>query len=124
MSYLHQMTDETTGMTLKSDNVGHLMEFQKIRLKMQKTKQDWISKLKSQGVKAAHPNDGWVDRENNVVRFAYPQFNDGVKVGDTIVLGWPDGCRYVEVISHEKGFVADMDAYGFVEKKDKKPNVL
>jgi len=48
----------------------------------------WIKELRDNGVKACHPNDGWVDRELNRVHFAYPQFNDGVNVGDKIMLGW------------------------------------
>ena len=49
----------------------------------------WISQLRKQGFKAAHPNDGWVDRKNNKLHLAYPQFNDGAKVGDKVMLGWP-----------------------------------
>ena len=41
------------------------------------------------GFKAAHPNDGWIDRENNELMFCYPQFNDGADVGDKVMLGWP-----------------------------------
>ena len=48
---------------------------------------EWIESLRRQGVKAAHPDDGWVDRKINKVSFCYPQFNDGVKGGDIIALG-------------------------------------
>lgn len=48
---------------------------------------EWIDKVKLQGYKAAHPNDGWVDRENNKIHLAYPYFNDGIKVGDKMMLG-------------------------------------
>lgn len=50
--------------------------------------QNWINKLRKNGIKAAHPDDGWVDRINNKIHFCYPHFNDGAKVGDLIVLGW------------------------------------
>ena len=50
---------------------------------------NWINELRAKGFKAAHPNDGWIDRENNTLYFAYPQFNDGAKVGDLVMLGWP-----------------------------------
>jgi len=51
-------------------------------------KEEWIKNLREQGFSAAHPNDGWVDRENNKIYFAYAHFNDGVQVGDKIMLGW------------------------------------
>jgi hypothetical protein len=49
----------------------------------------WIEELRKNGFKAAHPNDGWVDRENNIITFAYPQFFDNADVGDLVMLGWP-----------------------------------
>jgi hypothetical protein len=48
----------------------------------------WIDKLRSMDVKAAHPDDGWVHRDENRVHFSYPQFNDDPQVGDLIALGW------------------------------------
>lgn len=54
------------------------------------------ARLRATGVKAEHPDDGWVDRERNSVQFCYPRFNDGVDVGDLIALGWPwSGYRIV-----------------------------
>jgi len=53
----------------------------------------WIEELRGQGFKAAHPNDGWVDRERNVLTFCYPQFNDGAGVGDLVMLGSPGDPR-------------------------------
>lgn len=49
----------------------------------------WIADLRARGVKAAHPNDGWVHRDENKIHLCYPQFNDGVAVGDLMALGWP-----------------------------------
>ena len=49
----------------------------------------WVKSLRALDVKAAHPDDGWVNRTNNSVNLVYPQFNDGVSVGDLIALGWP-----------------------------------
>ena len=49
----------------------------------------WVAQLRKQGIKAAHPNDGWVDREALTIHFAYPQFNDGAGIGDLVMLGWP-----------------------------------
>lgn len=53
------------------------------------SEREWIANLRDSGFKAAHPNDGWVDRKNNEVHFAYPQFNDGANAGDKVMLGWP-----------------------------------
>jgi hypothetical protein len=48
-----------------------------------------INQLREMGVKAVHPNDGWVSRENNIpyqVHFCYPDFIDDINVGDKIAL--------------------------------------
>ena len=71
----------------------------------------WITQLRSDGVKAAHPDDGWVDREKNTIHFAYPQFDDGVKVGDRIALGWPDKWRIVTVTGREDGILLERWAF-------------
>jgi hypothetical protein len=56
---------------------------------MERQQTEWIAGLRAAGIKAAHPDDGWVDRENNIVTLCYPQFNDGIEPGDLIALGWP-----------------------------------
>ena len=63
----------------------------KVAQEMETEEEQWIAALRAQGVKAAHPDDGWVNRKENFVCFCYPQFNDGPKVGDLIALGWPGG---------------------------------
>lgn len=63
--------------------------FATIACDMERDQSAWIAALRAAGVKAAHPDDGWVDRECNTVFFCYPQFDDGVAVGDLIALGWP-----------------------------------
>ena len=60
-----------------------------IAVTMEQQQEEWIATLRVAGVKAAHPDDGWVNRKDNYVQFAYPQFNDGAKAGDLIALGWP-----------------------------------
>ena len=45
-----------------------------------------ISYFRSINIKAAHPDDGWVDRENNTVILEYPIFQNEISVGDKIVL--------------------------------------
>lgn len=47
----------------------------------------WIAGLRTQGIRAAFPDDGWHDRERQRILSSYPHFNDGVQVGDTIAIG-------------------------------------
>ena len=35
---------------------------------------DWQKTVKKHGFVAAHPNDGWIDRENNIIDFTYTVF--------------------------------------------------
>lgn len=65
----------------------------------------WIATLRSQGVKAAHPDDGWVNREASKIILQYPQFNDGLSEGDTLALGWPEQYRLVRVTRRERGLM-------------------
>jgi len=74
-------------------------------IKAQKSLDEWIALLRSQGVKAAHPDDGWIDRENNRLHFAYPQFNDGVSVGSLVALGRPGKYRLVKLTDFIPGFL-------------------
>lgn len=77
--------------------------------KQEEDEAKWIKRLRANGFKAAHPNDGWVDRENNTLHFAYPQFNDGADVGDMVMLGWPsdspDKSRAVRLTGIKGGFL-------------------
>lgn len=57
----------------------------------------WCDELREAGIRAAHPDDGWVDRDANTVHFAYPQFAGRVEPGDLIALGQPDDYRVVRV---------------------------
>lgn len=67
-----------------------------IILEAEKTEREWIKEMRKLGVKAAHPNDGWVDRERNIIDFCYPQFYDSLQAGDVCALGKPN--KYVLVI--------------------------
>lgn len=75
--------------------------------KAQRQEDEWIEQLRSKGVKAAHPDDGWVDRVNNTIHFAYPQFDDGAGAGDKIALGWPDEYRIVTIIGEANGLILE-----------------
>ena len=72
----------------------------------------WVRHLRRVGVKAAHPDDGWVDREANTVTFSCPQFNDNPHVGDLIALGRPEDWRLVRVTKVRDGIVG-MRYYTF-----------
>jgi hypothetical protein len=74
---------------------------------MQTQKREWIAGLRARGVKAAHPDDGWVDRDKNRVHLCYPDFNDGLKVGDLLALGWPwKDTRIVRITATEDMWLA------------------
>lgn len=63
----------------------------------------WILQLRSIGIKAAHPDDGWVDRTTSSVHdfltLQNPSFNDGLRVGELIAIGEPDHYRVRRVLS-------------------------
>ena len=103
--------------------------YYKIVAKIKIDEQIWIEKLRADGVKACHPNDGWVDRENNKIHLCYPLFNDGVGVGDKIMLGWVNDKkseRLVEVTKIENSlltyyhFKDVREAINFIPEKQQK----
>lgn len=108
---------DSNGATISGDDkwVNSWIAIDKKQVKDEKS---WVDKLRENGIKAAHPDDGWVDRKNNEVQFCYPQFNDGVKIGDLIALGWhfDDSFRVVKVIGTRKNrLFSDMIYYAFKE---------
>ena len=76
-------------------------------------KEEWIEELKNEGIAAAHPDDGWVNRVKNEVYLCYPYFNKSPCVGDKIALGNFDKHRVVEVESIRDSFLGDMRYYKF-----------
>jgi len=70
-----------------------------------KAKAQWIADLRARGVRVAHPDDGWVDRDKDRLCLCYPQFNDGMKIGSIVALGNPDKYRLVEIIGYDKGIL-------------------
>jgi hypothetical protein len=97
-----------SGEIVKSNAIAgddFVIEYANICRQMQEKKREWIEILRSDGVKAAHPDDGWVNREENKVHLTYPQFNDGVGIGDRIALGTPTKWRIVEVTGIEQGML-------------------
>jgi hypothetical protein len=69
---------------------------------------EWIADLRARGVKAAHPDDGWVKRDTDRVHLEYPQFNDGLDVGALLALGRPGEYRIVRVVGVEANRFARM----------------
>ncbi len=76
--------------------------YEEIVKKNNKLRSEWAEKLKLDGVKASHPDDGWVDRKENYVQFCYPQFIESIEVGDEVALGDFDKYRVVKIVSVEK----------------------
>lgn len=80
----------------------------------------WVAMLRSKGIKAAHPDDGWVSRKgerttmgrmgDNSVALCYPQFNDGIKSGDFIALGWHDKFRIVRATVFDEKYTRFVGA--------------
>ena len=82
-----------------------IKRWDKITREQKQAKAEWIKTLIGLGIKAAHPDDGWVDRTENYVDFCYPHFNFKPKVGDLICLGshYDDDNRIVQVIRKKTG---------------------
>lgn len=49
----------------------------------------WIDFLRGQGIKAAQPDYGHFDLRARSVHFTSAYYNDGIKIGDRVVLGSP-----------------------------------
>lgn len=100
MDKWNEMKNAASG---RSDLVGSWVDSVN---KAQTAEGEWIKRLKVEGYKAAHPNDGWVDRKENKIHLCYPQFNDGLQVGDKMMLGWPSGNeRPIRITGIERGML-------------------
>lgn len=103
MSYVEHTFRDGSTVRGAPDNVALAVDIER---KMIAQEGDWVARLRAAGVKAAHPDDGWVHRppHRECVHLEYPQFNDGVEVGDLIALGWPwkDRLRIVRVTEVER----------------------
>lgn len=80
----------------------------------------YIAALRARGIKAAHPDDGWVKHETNELHFCYPHFNDGAKTGDLVALGYEfdTTTRIVRLLDFTTGTLSGMRWWRFevVEK--------
>lgn len=95
--------DERSGIVARSNGSREgndaLSNLARICREADQAERDWVSVLRSEGVKLAHPDDGWVKRAAILPYFhpRYPRFNDGLAVGDVAALGRPDDFRLVRI---------------------------
>ena len=81
-------------------------------------KLEWVTQLESDGIKAAHPDDGWVNRASHEVQFCYPHFYHNPQIGDKIALGWHDKYRIVVIVSIRQPILfGTLPYYKFTEYK-------
>lgn len=108
-----------SGGSFSTDDPKIFEDIQRIDRNMSEQRRLWIEQIREAGAKASHPDDGWVDRTNNIVQFAYPHFNDDPQVGDMIVLGSPPHSdkiqhRFVRVTEiRQGGFFTPVTYYSF-----------
>ncbi len=94
------MSDKTI---LKFRSVGVTTQTLTKVLLEEKVKHDaWITQLKKDGVKAAIPDDGWVDREKKCLCFTLAYFTGRISKGDVVAIGWPDKYRLVSMTGRTK----------------------
>ena len=103
---------------VRGGSADHIRAFSQAAHEMEAAQDRWIAELRAAGVKAAHPDDGWVDRVNNSVSFCYPQFNDGAGIGDIIALGsapWSfgDRTRLVRIVGKKIGVFSGTPRWFF-----------
>lgn len=84
------MTSNDGLMTATEGNEKFVHSYNQICRDYDEAAHVWIKQLRAQGFVAAHPNDGWVDRDNNRFTLVYPHFQDRevLQTGDTVMLGW------------------------------------
>lgn len=120
MSYLFESQDGHC----KSNNMEHVSLWNQIVTERKENELKWIEELRLQGVKAAHPDDGWVERDINQVTLCYPEFNDGVSVGDIIALGSYDKWRLVKVIEEREPLLdSQVLMFEYIVEKEEAPQL-
>ncbi|EML6324772.1 hypothetical protein QCQ60_005101 [Bacillus cereus] len=107
----------------RSNNAEFVHTWNNVVDEYNENERQWIANLRLQGVKASHPDDGWVDRVKNTVFFSYPQFNDYPKVGDIIALGWASKWRLVKVVAIEERYIGWKPRYKFEPIEQEKEEV-
>lgn len=86
------------GVVITDNRDGSFVDIMKnIYAESAKKKEVWISKLKAENIRASHPDDGWHDREKKSFILCYPDFFEGINVGDKVALGDYDEYKTLEV---------------------------
>ncbi len=98
---------------LASGDPGFVQRWNDLCLDKQIMLNEWIAKLRNQGVKAAHPDDSLVNQTANTVTFSYPQFNDGLDVGDFLALGDENEHRIVKITCKSLGILSAFMIFTF-----------
>lgn len=89
--------------------------YEKIVAESKKRYAKWIKWLQDYGVVASHPNDGWVNREEETFSLGYPHFNFGIEVDSQVALGDPESFRVVVVDRIDKKFFGGY-TYHYTER--------
>lgn len=102
-------------MTATEGNEHHVHSYNQICAEYDEAGKEWVAELRDQGYVAAHPNDGWVDRDEKRFSLVYPHFQDKevLQTGDPVMLGWhsdPKSQRPVIVIGRTQSMFSD-DVY-------------
>lgn len=81
---------------MRSSDPDAVVLWESIVARAEFAKMSWTDILRARGVKLAHPDDGWVKRDQGKFSLSwYPQFDDRPEVGDLIAFGRPpDGEHY------------------------------
>lgn len=98
-------TDPDTGIVCSGD-AEFVSAFAAISRASYARRDEWVQQLRQEGVRAIHPDDGWVDRKQNSVHFCYPRLLLlPIQPGDIIVLGSPDRFRRCRITKVEPWLV-------------------
>ena len=87
---------------LVSGDAKYVALWAQICMERQQKRDEWIKEMRDSGVEAAHPNDGWIDRDIQRITFCYPHFMDGVEVGSLVALGDEDDWIIVRITGEEE----------------------
>ena len=79
---------------------------------------EWVDMLRKKDVKAAHPDDGWVDRNINEFHLQYPYFgrNRKIYVNDIIALGDYREYRLVRILAIREVYIGGFKLYKFTDR--------
>ena len=113
MSHVRIVLNDGSSVSCQPQHATSVMQ---IDAEIAAEKREWIADLRARHVRAAHPDDGWVDREANTVRLIYPQYSDDVEVGALLALGSPGSkTRIVRItaIEPDRGLLALPDSPPF-----------